>query len=175
MHDRRVDSWRADLDELVARARSADRDGELRQALEEVLADLESQTAIVELAPPVALLGLAPCAAGWVGVLIRPTGRTSLHVGGSLAGVVEQVREQEQLGGVALVHAEREDAVDWIRTRPTIEVLAASAEDGTTAARRDRIVGAGLTVPPMFAGMGFAEAELLAACEAVIKAAHHWS
>jgi hypothetical protein len=127
------------------------------------------------LAPPVAVFGLSRCDVGWLGVLVRPSRQTSLHLGSTLQGLVEQVREQESLGAVGLADAEHPDAVAWLSTRPTLQVVETAATAGTRAQRRELLAAAGAIIPMMYGGMGFGEDELLAACEAAVEAARLWS
>lgn len=170
VHDRAVQGWRAELEELVARGRASVGHDEVRAALSDALENLVDRP--VRLTPSVPVLGLSSCDAGWLGVLLRPDGLTSLHLGSSIVGVVEQVREHESLGAVGLAGTGGEDAAAWLATRPTVQVVEVAELDGTPEVRRDRLMTAGLAIPPMFAGLGFAESDLLAACEAAVAAAH---
>ena len=167
--------WRLELDDLIARGREMYGDDEVRDALTDVLEGLGSDS-MGQLRPPVAVLGVRSCAAGWVGVLVRPSGHTTLHLGATLAVLVEQVREQESLGAVGLADATgQSEAIEWLQTRPTVDVVEVSGSEGDAAARRAALASKGVTVPPFYAGMGFAEEDLLAACEAASEAAHLWS
>ncbi|MGN6722604.1 MAG: hypothetical protein ACTHJM_08335 [Marmoricola sp.] len=170
-----MEKWRADLEGLVASVRAAQGDEVVRGALEELLGDLESAPLQpVPLAPPIAVMGVAACEAGWVGVVVRPDARTTLHVGATLPGLVEQVREQETLGVVGLADGAQPDAVAWVSTRPTVPVVDVAAGGGPAEERRVALGAAGLTIPAMYSRMGFTDVELLAACEAVVGAASHW-
>ncbi len=99
----------------------------------------------VPLRPDVPVLGVTSCAAGWVGVLLGPEGRPSVHVAPSLADLVELVRESSD-----------PELVQVHEGKPL---------------GRDDLHAQGLAVPAWFAGAGFTEDELLDACAAVCAAA----
>lgn len=172
-HHRCVDEWRSELAELLARGRSTYGEAELREVLEEVLEELaQAPQSAPPLTPPISVLGISACDAGWVGVLVRPTGQTTLHVGSSLVGLTEQVRDQETLGAVGICAASRQHEADaWLRARPTVEVLNVLDPDTDS----QTIEAAGLTLPPMYTGMGFAQEELRIAGAAVIAASRLFS
>lgn len=100
------------------------------------------------LRPEAPVLGVTSCAAGWLGVLLGPEGRPSVHVAATLANLVELVRETSD---PELVHVFEEE--------PT----------GSTS--REALLAQGLIAPAWFAGAGFTEGELLEACAAVCSAA----
>lgn len=164
MHD-----WQTELEELVERGRTSDGTEAVLEVLREMIARLVADApASSPLMPSVAVLGLGACDAGWVGVLVRPSGRTSLHVGASLVGLVEQVRDQETLGVVGLRPGGRAaEVAAWLRTQPTVEVVEVEGVD----ARPEALAAAGLVVPAMYSGMGFTEGELLSACAAAVQGA----
>lgn len=176
-HHRRVDECRSRLVEVVDSCRDTYGATAVRKILEEVLATLgEDPTSVQPLKPLVAVLGLSDCATGWVGVLIRPSGQTTLHVGSALAALVEQVREQEQLALISLcVASRRDEAKAWLLSRPTVEVMEAIAPAGTPSEQRQALAAAGLTTPVMYSGMGFVVAELLVSCFAALEAARRCS
>lgn len=250
-----MDSWRTELAGVVERARAAAGDDGVRRALEELLEGLAVDSGeVVPLAPPVAVLGVDGCKAGWVGVLVRPDATTTLHVAATIVGLVEQIRETTELGVVGidipiglpdhsvrtadrLVRAElpgkassvfatapraaysasdyqaaREASVAasdtgaslsaqaralapkilevdaWVRSRPSLlvievhpelsfarmngePVLAKKKTSEGASGRRRLLAGVGVTVPPMYSGMGFEEDDLLDACAAAWSAA----
>lgn len=169
-HHRRVDDWRADLRDLVTRARSSHSDADIREVFEGALAD--GPGLAPTLAPSVAVLGVAACASGWVGVLVRPSGQTTLHVGSSLVGLVEQVRDQETLGAVRVAPGSRQrEVVAWLRTRPTVGVALIDRPQADFPS----FAQTGLVLPPMYSGMGFDEEDLRLAGAAVIEAAQAFS
>lgn len=103
MHDRPVLDWREELENVVRMGRATAGDATVRQALETVLAGLVADPDPASpLTPPIAVLGVDGCRGGWVGVLMKPDGRTTLHVGKTIVGIVEHIREQDELGVVAI-------------------------------------------------------------------------
>lgn len=164
-----MDQWRSELDEVVRAGCESYGTEAVLGVLGEIAAELAAGSpAVAVLMPSVAVLGLSACDAGWVGVLVRPSGQTSLHVGGSLVGLVEQVRDQETLGGVGVQSGGRAaEVAAWLLTRPTVGVVEVEDAD----ARAEALVAAGLAVPTMYSGMGFTEGELLVACAAVVEVA----
>ena len=165
-----MDEWRAELDGLVSRGRELYGDDRVREVLAGAVEGISSEEA-GPLRPVVAVLGVSPCESGWVGVLIRPTGQTSLHIGSRLGALVEQVREQESVGAVALPVSSAEDADPWLRSRPTVEVVEVPLADEQRRSARD----SGITVPSMYPGMGFVEDDLLTACAVGVEAALRFS
>jgi len=165
-----VQGWRDQLEAAVARGR-ADGDAALRAALEDALARLSTSDEVVALTPTVAVLGLERCAAGWVGVAIRPTGRTTLHVGADLLGLIEQVQDQEELGAVGLRPGESAQ----LHLGPTVVVLEVARDPAFVADPRSWLAAAGMTVPAMYSGLGFEEGDLLDACLSACVAAQRCS
>jgi predicted RNase H-like nuclease len=96
-----VDQWRVELAELVRRGRAGLGDDAVREGLADAL-ELIGEAAPTPLRPPVVVLGVDGCKGGWVGVLVRPNGRTTLHTSTSIASLVEHIRQQEALGVVAI-------------------------------------------------------------------------
>lgn len=96
--------WRSRLAALVAEGRSELAPGELAAALsaaaEQVRADRPA--AVEPLRPPAPVLGVDACPAGWVGVLLQPDGRTTVHGGATMPALVEQVRESTTVSVVAI-------------------------------------------------------------------------
>jgi predicted RNase H-like nuclease len=99
-----VEDWGRDLRELIAR-------GQTNHGAAEVLAVLQREVASMTLgmeAPPTTLtsahpvLGVDACVAGWVGVLLGPDGRLTVHVAGSIQALVSQVREGADVAVVAI-------------------------------------------------------------------------
>jgi predicted RNase H-like nuclease len=99
-----VDDWGRDLRELIAR-------GQTDHGAAEVLAVLQREVASLTLgmeAPPPTLtsshpvLGVDACLAGWVGVLLGPDGRTTVHVAATIEALVTQVRLGADLAVVAI-------------------------------------------------------------------------
>lgn len=162
-----------ELDEVVARGRELHGVTDVREALEEVLANLvDEPTTAQPLTPVIPVLGVSACDDGWVGVLVRPSGHTTLHVGCSLVRMIEQVRDQETLGAVGVVAGSRRvEVTEWLHTRPTVAVFEVVDPD----TRSERLVAAGLTLPAMYGGMGFAEEQLRAAGAAVLEGVRTFS
>jgi len=99
-----VDDWGRDLRDLIAR-------GESYHGTAEVLAVLQREVASLTLgmdAPPPVLhaglpvLGVDACVVGWVGVLLGPDGRPTVHVASSIEALVAQVREGADVAVVAI-------------------------------------------------------------------------
>ena len=101
MHDRGVD-WREQLEAQVLIGRGASGDDEVRGVLQRLLQRLDGSGERLRLAPPIAVLGVDGCKAGWVGVLVSPDGRATLHVASSVAAMVEQIRGDTEIGVVAI-------------------------------------------------------------------------
>jgi len=177
-HDRRVDpvEWRARLELLVGEALSAESADVVRDALQEEIDRLAGTNAPAQLVVDVPVIGVVDCAAGWVAVQLRPSGPATVHVGRSIGAVVEHVREAGDLDVVAIgkragTPEARTSEVDaWVRTRPTVSVLAVTP---AAAARRADLEAAGLVPPAWYAGSGFDEEDLLEACAAALTALRH--
>ena len=99
-----VEDWGRDLRELIAR-------GQSHHGPDEVLAVLQREVASLTLgmdaAPPVLharqpVLGVDACVAGWVGVLLGPDGRLTVHVASTIEALVAQVREGADVAVVAI-------------------------------------------------------------------------
>jgi hypothetical protein len=172
-----MNDWQRRLAELLAEGVEAQGPEAVRSALVAGIEDLDASSAPVPLVVDVPVLGVVDCAAGWVAVRLRPSGPATVHVGGSLGGLVEHVREAGDLAVVAIVrHAgssspEVAEAEAWVRMRPTVAVLAVAA--GDVPARRTDLEAAGLVPPAWYPGSGFDEADLLEACVAAWAAARY--
>lgn len=152
-----MDDWRTRLEDLINDARARIGDDAVRTALEDALERLAAPSPdVAPLAPAVAVLGVVACAGGWLGVLLRPSGQTTLHLGSAIVSLVEQVREQETLGAVGIsVPVDRSAEVQaWRQSHPSVGIVDVGAERS----------GVGVTVPAMYSGMGFDESDLLEAC-----------
>ncbi|MFL6022049.1 MAG: DUF429 domain-containing protein [Marmoricola sp.] len=99
-----VEDWGRDLRDLITR-------GQTYHGTAEVLAILQHEIASMTLgldAPPPVLqasqpvLGVDACVAGWVGVLLGPDGRLTVHVASSITALVGQVREGADVAVVAI-------------------------------------------------------------------------
>lgn len=160
--------WGADLEALVEDAVEEAGSARVAEALAALAARLqESPGSVRPLRPPVPVLGVVASGTGWVGVLLTPAGRGTVHVSSRIASLVEQVRQSVELGLIgydsgAATPDLTADLEHWLRLGPGIAAVPASAAPGL--ARRDALARAGLTAPGWFAGSGFTEAELLAAC-----------
>lgn len=97
------------------------------------------------LTPDHPVLGVAPCEAGWVGVVLDTDLRASVYVAGTMAELVELVGETIQ--GAQLSEVRHDLPVD-------------------AEARRRALVSHGIVAPPWFRGAGFTEDDLLEACAA---------
>ena len=93
--------WQEQLADSIRRAVGAVGVDEVRDAVDALLLD-ETPGGSTPLTPPVAVLGVDGCKAGWVGVLVRPEGPTSLHVASKVVAMVEQIRGEIELGVVAI-------------------------------------------------------------------------
>lgn len=79
------------LDEATRAAAAAHGIDVVRARVERVLADRGDASPVLDV--PVPVLGVDGCAAGWVGVLLRPGAPPSVHHASDVAALVEQVRE----------------------------------------------------------------------------------
>lgn len=171
-HHRGVSDWRRELDDLIARGRRLIGDAAVEVALAEHLESPDDAAAEAPLAPSVAVLGISACASGWVGVLVRPTSQTTLHVGSALVSVVEQVRDQTDLGIIGLHAGSRRAEVDaFLAAHPTVVVVEVAASDANSEA----LCTQGLTLPAMYSGMGFDGTDLAQAGAAVLHAVQTFS
>ena len=118
------------------------------------------------LAVTVTVLGVAPCAAGWVGALLEPTApRPRVLVASTLGGLVEMVREQvtpDVVSGPA--HPEMSTLRGQHRGLVTREAT------GSPFASLDELTAAGMLAPSVLRGAGYEAAEVLAACAAAAEA-----
>lgn len=108
-----------------------------------------------QLRPDGPSLGVAACANGWVGVLLGPEGRPTVHVAATVPELVALVRETVEPWVVEVHEAD-----------PTHRL----AHEQSVQARREALLDHGLAAPPWFRGAGFTEDALLDACAAVVEA-----
>lgn len=137
-------TWHHDLDALVRRGRDVLGDVAVADALI-AAADALTAAGARQFNPPVPVLGIAPCAAGALGVVVRPGGRVTVHVARSADALLDHVAEQLEEAGLLVLEATEvpDDA-------------------------EERLDAAGLRPPPWYAGSGFERDDLLAACYAVV-------
>lgn len=99
-----AEDWERELRDLVFR-------GQTEIGTPEVLAVLQREVASLALGaealPPVLhasrpVLGVDACVAGWVGVLLGPDGRLTVHVASGIEALVAQVREGADVAVVAV-------------------------------------------------------------------------
>lgn len=170
------DDWQRRLADVLAEGVEAQGPEAVRAALVAEIAALGATSAPAQLVVDVPVLGVGDCAAGWVAVLLRPSGPATVHVGRSIAALVEQVREAGDLAVVAVgprvdsSAPKIAEADAWVRTRPTVSVLGIRAG---VPARRTDLEAAGLVPPGWYAGSGFDEEDLLEACAAALVAARY--
>ncbi len=89
-----TDDWRHELRDAVGRAVAEHGEAEMIEFLTAELVSLgQSGTATPVLHPPAPVLGVDACVAGWVGALLRPDGRVTVHVSATIDALVEHVRE----------------------------------------------------------------------------------
>jgi len=89
-----TEDWRRELRELVARGVEANGAGEMIEFLTAEIVTLgQSGAAAPVLHPPVPVLGVDACVAGWVGALLSPDGRVTVHVSSGIDTLVKHVRE----------------------------------------------------------------------------------
>jgi hypothetical protein len=139
-------TWRDELEALLAVAIEQSGLAEVTAVLRDHIEALAAHpdAPVDPFRPRVPILGTMPCAAGFLGVLVQPDGRTSVHVARTIDGLLAQVRE-------------------------TVEpVVIAEGTDGTN--QQALLAAAGFTAPAWFSGSGFSPDELVAACVAVLEA-----
>ena len=93
------------------------------------------------------VLGVAPCAAGWVGVALDTDLRATVYVAGTVAELEALVGETMQVAEIEVVEPREAGAYDVV-------------------ARRESLAAHGIAAPPWFRGAGFGEGDLLDACTA---------
>ncbi|MCW2854523.1 MAG: hydrolase [Marmoricola sp.] len=143
-----TDDWRAELADAVARGLEIEGLDVVRSALaaEAEALRVHPDAPVEPLRPDVPLLGVSPCEAGYLGVLLQTDGRLSVHVARSRSLLINQVGETVQ---------------------PHV-VTEAPGGSGTTGEDRESLRRSGLTVPGWYSGAGFAESELIDACTALV-------
>lgn len=99
-----VDDWRRDLHALVERGITDHGGGAVLDALTSEAGALSLGLSVtpVTLHSEVPVLGVDACVAGWVGVLLGPDGRPTVHVGSTIDTLVGQVRESADVAVVAI-------------------------------------------------------------------------
>lgn len=98
-----ADDWRRELTSLVGRGREAYGDDATREALASALAGLTAPPPGPEpLRPDRPVLGVDACALGWVGLLLGPDGRPTVHVAPTIFGLLQLVRENAEPAVVAI-------------------------------------------------------------------------
>ncbi|MCX6398107.1 MAG: hypothetical protein NTV23_16580 [Propionibacteriales bacterium] len=163
------EDWRADLADAVARGLTT----EGWDAVVDVLGALGDDLAahpdapIEPLAPAAPVLGLVPCEAGCLGVLLNVDGHVTVYLGRSARVVVAQVQETTDPGLLVLT-GEDDESHDW--SGFATESVAPYDGAATTEERRELLRQTGFSAPAWFSGSGFTEAELLDACGAVVVA-----
>lgn len=163
--------WAADLAALVEDAVDVAGTERVAEALAALAARLQdSPDAVRPLRPRVTVLGIVASPTGWVGVLLTPAGRCTVHLSSRIASLIEQVRESVDIGliGYDDAAATPELAADlehWLRQGPGIEAVRTPVDP--VLARSEALAAAGLRTPGWFAGSGFTEDDLLAACAVV--------
>lgn len=87
--------WRDALAQAVEHGLAAAGPTEVGDALAAHLGELATHpdAPIEPLRPDHPVLGVDACPSGWVGVLLGPEGRATVHVASSIKGLIEQVRE----------------------------------------------------------------------------------
>ena len=140
-----TDDWRADLAEAVTRGLEIEGLDVVRSALaaEDEALRVHPDAPVEPLCPDVPLLGVSPCEAGYVGVLLQTDGRLSVHVARSRSLLLDLVGE-------------------------TVQPHVVTDAPGGSAGSRETLRRAGLTVPGWYSGSGFSESELLDACTALL-------
>jgi hypothetical protein len=177
MHDVPVnEDWNDRLAGLLDEGVAALGREAVRKALDAEIDKLGRSAGPAPLVVEVPVLGVVDCAAGWVAVRLRPSEPATVHVGGSVSALVEHVREAGDLAVVAIgkragSSGPKVAEVDaWVRTRPTVSVLAVPA--GVPPRRAD-LEAEGLVPPAWYSGSGIDEEGLLQACAAAWAAARH--
>lgn len=98
-----TDDWRHELRELVGRAVASSSPGEVIELLAAEIESLgETGLATPVLHPAAPVLGIDACVAGWVGVLLSPDGRVTVHVSAAIDTLVQHVRESADPAVVAI-------------------------------------------------------------------------
>ncbi len=99
-----MDTWAEQLRLLVSRGL----DEQPAAALADLL-DAEADRVralgddrVEPLCPEAPVLGVDACRGGWVGVLLAPSGRSTVHVGATIGALVEQAREVADVAVVAI-------------------------------------------------------------------------
>ena len=160
-------TWRRSLEELITEGLREYGSAQVLAALDEErnrAADDDPSPPVLR--PTVPVLGVAACAAGWVGVCLRP----DLPPAVLLAGTVEQLLELARTTGpVSLVAGASTIGTDGV---DTIEMPAESSQVGVLE-QRQALADVGFAVPGWFRGSGFTEPELLTACGAALAAVRH--
>lgn len=133
------------------------------------------------LRPERPVLGVDVCATGWVGVLLGPDARATVHVATTLTDLVDLVRQTADPAVVAIGTPTdipiglADPGTEVIEVHPEVcfarmgeaPVAASKKEPAGVAARRDALSAHGFVAPPWFRGSGFDEDDLLDACAAV--------
>lgn len=113
---------------------------------------------------PVPVLGVAPCATGWVGVLVESTApRPRVVVARSMDDLVETVREQV----TPAVVTGPGDAMSALGERQ--RDLRCVASQGSTFGSLAELRAAGMAAPSVLRGDGYEADDVLAACAAVAE------
>ncbi|HET6154677.1 MAG TPA: DUF429 domain-containing protein [Marmoricola sp.] len=97
-------TWRDDLSALLETAAAESGPAAVTDILESHLEALKTHpdVPVPPLAPDVPVLGVDACPAGWVGVVLGPSGRPTVHVGATIKALVAQVRENAEIRVVAI-------------------------------------------------------------------------
>jgi predicted RNase H-like nuclease len=99
-----TDDWRRELAALVARGLASYSSAEVAAALRRAAVSLAagSEAEVEPLRPPAPVLGVDACRGGWVGVLLRPDGRATVHLAATIGALVDQVWEFVDVAVVAI-------------------------------------------------------------------------
>ncbi len=97
-----VQDWRRELRDLVARGVAAYGPDETIEHLTAETVTLGRSGAPALLQPPAPVLGVDACVTGWVGALLRPDGRVTVHVSARIETLVNHVRESVAPAVVAI-------------------------------------------------------------------------
>jgi predicted RNase H-like nuclease len=97
-------NWRADLARAVQHGLDSEGHDAVAAALHGQAAALAAHpdAPVEPFAPEAPVLGVDACRAGWVGVLLGPTGRATVHVGSTIRALVDQVQENAEIAVVAI-------------------------------------------------------------------------